>query len=175
MSRMSHLGVLISTLVLVGAACGGTAATTTTVGATTGTAGAAAATPTVAVTTTKAATTTTDTATPTTGPPRTTTTTPSGEISRLDWELALAAAAAQSGYFDGFTDSDVVAVAYWMCQDLADAISPWVRAVSIAATEDQLLISQWKVLLGALQIPPGCETEDQQAAADEAFEALNDF
>jgi len=56
MSRVSHLAIVLTALALVGAACEGTTATTTTASATTVT---AAATTTVAVTTTEAATTST--------------------------------------------------------------------------------------------------------------------
>jgi len=76
MSRMSHLAIVLTALALVGSACGGTTATTTTASATTVTTATAAATTTVAVTTTEAATTTTVAATTTTVAAPTTTLAP---------------------------------------------------------------------------------------------------
>jgi hypothetical protein len=81
----------------------------------------------------------------------------------------------ESGYFDGFASSGVVDIAYTICELLGDSESPAELVVTVALDDDPEFVSRFGYLLGAIQVAPGCKTERQRLAAEEAWEFLSNF
>ena len=98
-----------------------------------------------------------------------------GEADRSTWELTLGQVALESGQFDGSSSSGVVDAAYTICETMGEAESPTALLLAVVSDGDPDLVSQFGYLLGAIQVAPGCKTERQRLAAEEAWEFLLNF